>query len=444
MWSSPLRGYTWERVALVLVALTVLTVVKPINTQDHTRLALSEAILRHGSLEIGRYVHHRGDFAVFDGRVYSDKAPGLSLFALPAAAISIAVPGHHAWAGTWRRWLMRLFVNGVPLLLLAALLGRAAEAELPGTGATVVVATGAGTLLGPLSTVLFDHVGTAFFLCLSFFLAARRRALAAGLAAGAAVLWEYEAALGVALIAILVARAGVPRLVPFVAGLLPATIVLAVYDTLAFGSPWHLSYRYVANDYARLQKQGFFGAGVPRERALHTVLLGGSGIRPGMGLLATSPVLLAGAYGLFRLWRLGRRAEALVCVLVAAAFVVWDAGYFAPYGGQSPGPRFAAPAIPFLLVGLPYALKRFPVPVLSIVVLSVALSVLVGLAWGTSDGVLPTSTPATVWSLLGAPRTVGMAICLVLGAACAAVAAAPYVASATTAEFDAGAVRSAH
>ena len=35
-------------------------------------------------------------------------------------------------------------------------------------------------------------------------------------------------------------------------------------------------------------------------------------------------------------------------LLYAALFVLGDCGYFQPYGGRSPGPRFIGAALPFL------------------------------------------------------------------------------------------------
>ena len=42
-----------------------------------------------------------------------------------------------------------------------------------------------------------------------------------------------------------------------------AGVALGAYDWAAFGSPFHLSYRYVANAYTESQHHGFFGIGVP-------------------------------------------------------------------------------------------------------------------------------------------------------------------------------------
>src|SRR4051794_17383505 len=122
---------------LGFVALTMLVIVKPPNAQDHTRLALSEALVRHGSLQIDPWRRRQTDFARYGNHWYTDKAPGMSFLAVPAVAVSNAVPGAEPWYGAWRRWLIRLFVNGPLLLGLCALLGLVAEELAQGTGTAV-------------------------------------------------------------------------------------------------------------------------------------------------------------------------------------------------------------------------------------------------------------------------------------------------------------------
>ena len=86
---------------------------------------------------------------------------------------------------------------------------------------------------------------------------------------------------------------------------------------------------------------------------MHLVLYGRG------GLLVISPVVAAAALGLVLLGR-RFRAEAIVCGAVTLAFVVLSCGYFDPYGGLSPGPRYLIPALPFLALGLgPAFASRF-------------------------------------------------------------------------------------
>jgi hypothetical protein len=419
----PWKRYRFEGLSLLLVALAVLTIVKPPHVQDHSRLAVSKAIVMRGSVRIDPWALTIGDRARYGGHWYSDKAPGLSFFAVPSVAVSDAVQGAEPWDGTWRRWLIRIFLNGPLLLALCFVLGRVSEGLAPGTGTTVAVATGLGTLLGPLAGVLFEHVGAALFALGAFLLAWRGLPLLAGLVAGLCVLWEYQAALALVVVAAYVASRGARRLALYVAGLAPPLAALAVYDSAAFGSPFHLSYRYVADDFTTLQHQGFFGVGLPSLATLHAVLLGGSGLRPGIGLLATSPVLVPAAIGLVLLWKDGGRREAAACACAAVAFVLCDAGYFAPYGGQSPGPRFAAPAIGFVLVGLPLALARWPRTVMLVVVASIALSFFNALRWGPNDAFALAVLPDTAWSLAGASRAVGVGVCCAFAAAATGVIA---------------------
>ena len=67
--------------------------------------------------------------------------------------------------------------------------------------------------------------------------------------------------------------------------------MLAAYDWWAFGAPWRLSYRYVANAYASEQARGLFGIGLPHRYGSYEVLAGTG------GLFVISPVLLAAAWG---------------------------------------------------------------------------------------------------------------------------------------------------
>src|SRR4029079_3409064 len=76
------------------------------------------------------------------------------------------------------------------------------------------------------------------------------------------------------------------------------------------------------------------------------------------------------------------------------------------YGGLSPGPRFFAPALPFLTLGLVEAYRRQPLLTGVLALWSITFTTLDGLSWGNLDKLMLLSaaktywTPDTVWARL--------------------------------------------
>jgi hypothetical protein len=424
----PLEGYRFEGLVLVLVAVAALSIVNMAGPQDKTRYELARRIVLYHTLTVEPTLFDR---ATFGGRSYSDKAPGMSLLAAPVFAgenlVGAARPAR-AWEaeGDLSLWLVRILTSGVLFLVTTFLLGRLSEGLIPGTGAFTAATFGTATLAAPLAPTLFEHDAATVFAFGGFLLACGARGgrasrlLLAGLCAGTGVVFQYATFIVVAVLAAYCARRGVRELGWFVLGGIPSALVLGGYDWIAFGSPFHLSYRYVANRYAERQHHDFFGIGAPTLDGLRHVLVGN------LGLLTLSPVAVAAGAGLWLLWRRGRRAEALIAAVVTIVFVALDAAYFLPYGGDSPGPRFLVPALPFLLLGLPPALERFPTPTLALAAVSAVLTTADAATWSirpTKDGSwLPSrdEIAKTVWTWLGPDRYGGVAI--VLAAAAAALA----------------------
>ena len=373
----PWRAPRHELLLLTLVALAALTVVYPPGAQDVSRLCLTRAAV-HGHLSADTCLHGAVDVASYRGHLYSDKAPGVSILAIPSAeAVRLRDPSHWHYRYDFRVWATRVAVQGLALLLCAFLVGRVAEGLAPRTGGPAVVAFALGTEAAALSSAGFAHVPAAAFAFAAFLLAWRRSPFLAGLVAGAAVLVEYETGLVALVLAGYVLLTGWRPFGRYLLGALPATLALGAYNWAAFGSPFHLSYRYVADAFAANQAAGFFGIHAPSWHAIRLVFVGDQ------GLLFNSPLLVAAAGGLVLLWR-RRSAEAAVCTIVALAFLALNCGYFDPYGGDSPGPRFIAPALPFLALGLPLVLARFRVLGAALIAASVVASTAVALTWPTA------------------------------------------------------------
>jgi hypothetical protein len=416
-----LPGYRLEWLVLILVVLATLPLVSVVGAQDTSRLAMTQSIVLRGHVDIDPYWQLTTDRAFEGGHWYSDKAPGVALLAVPLVGAMHAIDAtRHVWNHAWLLWAIRLWSGGLALLGLTFLLGRVAEGLVRGAGMLTAVVFAVGTMAGSLGPTMFGHLPDALVLFAAFVIGTRamraRDWLWVGLLAGVGVLFEYPAGLAALILVVYAAfRGGRWAALATVAGGVPAAIVLGGYDWIAFGAPWRVSYRYTSNVFTGEQQQNLFGVGAPSANGIWTLLLDGH------GLLLVSPVLLAAIAGLVLYWRRSR-LEAAVVSAIALVFCVYTAGYFLPNGGVSPGPRFATAALPFLLLGLPFALARWRVVTLVLAAFSIGLGLFDELTWSVANRLEFLTWPATVWSLLGLSHELGALILLAFGAAAGLIA----------------------
>jgi hypothetical protein len=128
-------------------------------------------------------------------------------------------------------------------------------------------------------------------------------------------------------------------------GVIIAAIPLLVYNTLAFGSPFHLGYS--SEEGFKELHTGFFGITYPRLSTIGELLFGAY-----RGLLPIAPLIGVVPLGLVLLARRGRRAVALVAAGTGLYYLLLNASYFYWEGGWAFGPRQLTTALPFLALGL--------------------------------------------------------------------------------------------
>jgi hypothetical protein len=417
-----------ELLLIVLIGAVALSPVTGYNEQDSARICLSRALLA-GRLSDDTCFAYTVDSSRYGGHLYSSRAPGMSVLEIPpSAAVGLGDPTKWTHDPDLRLWVVHVLVSGLPFLLCVFLVGRVSEGLAPGSGGLAMVALGLGTMLAPLAAAGFSHDLVACLGFGAFVLAWRRRPLAAGLAAGGAVFSEYDAAAIVVVLFAYTALQGRRAALRYAAGAAPGVLLLAAYDWAAFGAPWHTPLGYTTN-FSSGEQKGLFGIELPHLGAVRLVFVGDR------GLLVDSPVLVAAAVGLVLLWRRGLRAEALVCGVVAALYLIANCGYFLPYGGLSPGPRFFIPALPFVALGLAPAFARWRLATTALAAVSVVATTGVLLTWTaavsyghsiwgqlaravTRGGAVGVSPDVLAWRA-GGPAVVAV-VALLAAAACAA------------------------
>jgi hypothetical protein len=197
---------------------------------------------------------------------------------------------------------------------------------------------------------------------------------AAGALAGLAVVVEFP--LGLVALACAVYAAGrAPwprRAAAYLAGLVAGLAPLVAFNTWAFGSPFTLSYANAVlepgesgHDVIGANASGFFGVGAPSLRAGTELLF------YGRGLVVATPLWLLAVVGLVLLWRQRRRAEAALVAFLAASFLVYNASYWEPFGGGSPGPRFLVPLLPFLALPVAAVWRALPLTTWALALVSI-------------------------------------------------------------------------
>ncbi len=382
----PRRRYRLALLAILLVGVSYATIIQSFSWNQTSHYDLIRSLDKDGTT-IDEFQSNTGDKVIYKGHYYSARAPGLALFALPFYD-TLNLVNADAWAKESKAqrgddemiYLVGLWASVLPGLLLLLLVWRIGDSFEPGYGAAAAVILGLGTMVLPLSTLLFSHVFTAFLGFAAFALMLRERdgpaspmlLALAGLAMGYAVASEYPLffvalVLGLFLLSradALNVRGVVTRAGAYIAGGIVGIIPLLLYNHYAFRSWTHLAY----SDVPRQQK-GFFGIGLPSLKVLSTLLL------DSRGLLTISPVLALGAVGTFLLYRRGRRAEALTITGVCVCYLGYNSGYYLPFGGGFMGPRFLTTMLPFLACPLGLALKRYPGPTIALAAVSITTTV---------------------------------------------------------------------
>lgn len=385
------RIMRWQHMPMLLLFLVLLVAFAytPPRWQDwnqNSRFNLTRALVEQGTVRIDAYVANTGDYALIEGRAYTDKAPGLSLMAVPVHAVTEAATPYGPGAIAARLgesesfsttlnpegegitqdraeealalYIATFFTVVVPaavmLVLLAAIVLKVTGCRTASILSALIV--GLATPVFTYSQAFYGHVPAA--VCLTGAIAllvlgdtttiSTRRVVAIGALLGWAVVIELPVALAAAPVAIwTLVLVGRRAILPGVAGALPALAVLAAYDLVAFGTVTPVGYQHSAL-WQEQHSVGFMSLTYPHWEAMSGVLW--SEYR---GLFFYAPVLLLVFPGVALMFRSARwRPLGITVTASFGLFFLFVASSTMWWGGFGVGPRYLIPVVPLLAIPL--------------------------------------------------------------------------------------------
>jgi hypothetical protein len=338
------------------------------HANELPRVLTTMQIVDHGTFQLDSRIDEIGsrvDISVTpDGHFYQNKAPGLSLLAvpiyLPVALVCRALGVQPSMA--FVTWLLRVALVIVPCLVFLSyfreMSARFAKSVEACNGALVAYALGSMAL--PYGLLFMSHAPAAALVGAAFVLSVRGvrgatgvekpHALIVGALLGLAMFIEYQAIFAALIVSVYVLSGARRRLHTAAMVLItsaPFLIVLALYHTAAFGSPFTTGYAYSADPTNRI---GFMGiVGFSTENLMQLFM------SPSNGLLLLSPWVILSIVGTIAIainrearQRVGAETAVAVAMGVTyCAFVTALAPHFAR-AGWTIGPRYIAIAMPFL------------------------------------------------------------------------------------------------
>ena len=337
-----------------------------VNANELSRLEAAAAMAFDGTPEISIEMKTLGsheDFAERDGKIYSNKAPGLIFLWIPLVRFFALFLGRPSVMNLLTfGYLLRLATVTMAWLLAIFPLARLVE-RLGGdhrAAGGIFLALSFASPVGIYAGLGFSHT---FAAALLLFVAERlvcidpeQKAIAGRwAAAGALAAWaamsEYPAALPAAFLFVFAFFSRPSWRGPLAAAAagIATSLPLFLYNAVCFGGPLRLSSGFEGDPAFRsLASQGIFGIQRPVLSIAQGLLFS-----PSRGLLPLSPwISLAGLGALLLIGRRSSRFPMLALLTATLSLFLAISGYPNWHGGWATGPRYLVPVIPFLALGL--------------------------------------------------------------------------------------------
>lgn len=340
------------------------------NPNEQSRIYLTTAIVDNHKISIDEQIKRFGDtidISRYNGKAYCDKAPGLSLLAVPFYATLKLFSKIFNITLTYPIILkfLRTVLLSIPsaffaLILLSTILRYTKNFQL---SLVITAFYSIGTISYTYSNLLFGHQLGAIILFLLFYLIINNQEektlnlFIAGILAALSVMVEYPLILIASALSIyqLLRLKRKIRFILFVIGGLIGISLLFIYNHYAFGSILSTGYSHIANPtFAQFHKEGISGVTTPKIDALI-----GSFFSSMRGIFYFMPALIfsiAGIYFMIKDDSLRRDGILILIILLLMTYFISSFSYW--QAGGTISQRHLTALIPFLTIPLAVVIKK--------------------------------------------------------------------------------------
>jgi len=370
------------------------------------------------SLSIDSYHRATRDKAYYNGRYYSDKAPGMSFAAYPCVAAATfglkSLSSHIGWVkqqGGKIIWIDSKgeitepyrFVNQFVTIATSGLIGVLTALAIYFVAIRLGASLG-GAVFGSLAyglatpawgwaTAFFGHASAGGCLFLGFagvFLLLHctpgtRKEILLSFASGALLAWAVVIEYTSAPASLIIALYGIYNARTWQRGRLLIVFLSAFAGALIFITPLLIyNYEILGRVYGSLYKynvlypnmsEGFYGLTYLDFDVLIKLLFSGR-----YGILWFSPLLIAVPPALITLWRYPEhRSLVITLTVIPLYYLLWNSSYLNWTGGGSTVPRFLTPMLPFLCLPLSVLWTRAGKKIRVVLLILFTISMLISL-----------------------------------------------------------------
>ncbi|MEW6557245.1 MAG: hypothetical protein AB1349_07815 [Elusimicrobiota bacterium] len=317
------------------------------DVNERSRLALTYSIVNYHTFNIDNYHTYTIDKAFYNGHYFCDKAPGISLIAVPVFAV-LKFAGLPSSPSPVVRQVLSFIFSAIPTIILVFYLYKfLCQLNVNETTAKIVIlGYSLATLAFPFSLVFYPYQLVSCLVFISFyFVYNKKKYFLSGLICGLAIISEYTVLPVIFFIFVYIFFTNRRQTGIFVISIIPFILLNMVYNKICFDNFFTIGYCYEFwKSFNTEMSKGLFGISRFSFSNFYQIT-----VSPYRGLFFYSPWLVLTFFGIKKFYK-NFRQEFILFSAIVIYFFILGASYWSPCGGTIVGPRILVPMLPFFIV----------------------------------------------------------------------------------------------